>query len=137
MTARREQVFSGRKSAAGTHDSDDEDSNSNSRSRSQSQRDEHHFDFEDEDNEDGTDDSDDDDDEDDDDEADDVVSEEDDDDDLIEEGMEDLLVPSAPKHIECEEDDEFKAMFDKLLNEDITESRAAAVSRAQQMNVIA
>ena len=43
-----------------------------------------------------------------------------DDDDVIEEGMEDLLVPSAPKHIECEEDDEFKAMFDKLLNENIT-----------------
>ena len=51
--------------------------------------------------------------------------------------MEDLLVPSAPKHIECEEDDEFKAMFDKLLNENITESRAAAVPRAQQMNITA
>ena len=155
-----EQVFSGRKSAAETRDSDDEDSNSNSRSRSQSQRDEHHFDFEDEDdsedsddeedddddeddNEDGTDDDsdddddDDDEDEDEDDEADDVLSEEDDDENLIEEGMEDLLVPSAPKHIECEEDDEFKTMFDKLLNENITESRAAAVPRGQQMNVIA
>ena len=65
------------------------------------------------------------------------MSEEDDDEDLIEEGMEDLLVPSAPKHIECEEDDEFKAMFDKLLNENITESRAAAVPRSQQISVIA
>ena len=82
-----------------------------------------------------TDDSEDDDeDEEDEDEADDVLSEEDDDDDLIEEGMEDLLVPSAPKHIECEEDDEFKAMFDKLLNENITKG---AVPKAQQMNVIA
>ena len=152
-----EQVFSGRKSAAearGDSEDDDDDSNSNSRSRSQSQRDdEHRFEFEDDeedDSDDGSededeedidsedsDDDDDDDEEDQDEEADDVLSEEDDDEDLIEEGMEDLLVPSAPKHIECEEDDEFKAMFDKLLNENITESRAAAVPRAQQMNITA
>ena len=38
--------------------------------------------------------------------------------------MEDLLVPSRPKHIECEEDDEFQAMFDKMMNDNIAETRA-------------
>jgi hypothetical protein len=29
----------------------------------------------------------------------------------------------VPKHVACEEDDEFVALFDKMLNENIAESR--------------
>lgn len=49
--------------------------------------------------------------------------------------MEDLHVPSAPKYITCEEDDDFVAMFDKMLNDNITESRLAAVPKAQQVGL--
>lgn len=54
----------------------------------------------------------------------------------IEEGMEDLLVPSAPKFVACEEDDEFVNLFDKMVNENLTESRTA-VPRSQQVSVVA
>ena len=39
-------------------------------------------------------------------------------------GTEDFHVPSAPKHIECDEDNDFVSMFDKMLNENIAESRS-------------
>ncbi len=47
-------------------------------------------------------------------------------------GNEDYHVTSsaAPKHIVCEEDDEFVAMFDKMLNGNIAESRTVAANRA-------
>jgi hypothetical protein len=35
----------------------------------------------------------------------------------------DFHLASVPKHVACEEDDEFVALFDKMLNENIAESR--------------
>jgi regulator of nonsense transcripts 2 len=134
-----------RSKSAMTNESED-DSNSRSRSQSQQENDDFDDDDDDDDEEDEDDDEDSDDDEDGSDEEDEDEDEDDDDDDFsdrdeniveIEEGMEDLHVPSAPKHVECEEDDEFVSLFDKMLNDNITESRTAVVPRAQQMEIVA
>ncbi len=131
-----------RKSAR-TNDSDDEDDDSNSRSRSQSQYDHYDIDDEEEDEEDEStasesesevdddEDGDDDDDDDDSSEDDEDVDEDDHDDEIDDD------VALAPEHIACDEDDEFTAMLDKMVNDNIAESRSAALPRGQQMNMIA
>ena len=50
--------------------------------------------------------------------------------------MEDVHVTAAPKHVTCEEDDAFVNMFDKMLNDNIAESRRAAPG-AGQANIVA
>ncbi len=45
---------------------------------------------------------------------------------------------AAPKHVKCEEDDDFLAAFDKILNDSAAESRAVGVvPRGQQVNIVA
>ena len=41
----------------------------------------------------------------------------------MEEGDEDLLVPTRPSHQACPEDDDFLAALDKMVNENIAESK--------------
>ena len=41
----------------------------------------------------------------------------------MEEGDEDLLVPTRPSHQACSEDDDFLAALDKMVNENIAESK--------------
>ncbi len=48
------------------------------------------------------------------------------------------VLPVAPKHVKCEEDDDFLAALDKMVNDSVAESRAAAsVPRGQQVNIVA
>ena len=42
----------------------------------------------------------------------------------------------APKHIKCEEDDDFVNMFDKMMNETLNESKVP-VPRSQQLDIVA
>ncbi len=51
--------------------------------------------------------------------------------------MEELPVQAKPKHIACEEDEDFTAMFDKMLNENIAETRGTGLPRAQQVDIVA
>jgi len=44
---------------------------------------------------------------------------------------------TAPKLIACEEDDEFKNAFDRMLNENIAESRNTALPKGQQISIVA
>ena len=43
----------------------------------------------------------------------------------MEEGDEDLAVPTRPSHQACPEDDDFLAALDKMVNENIAESKNA------------
>jgi len=56
---------------------------------------------------------------------------------MIEEGEEDLVVPSAPANIHCQEDDDFMAALDKMVNESITESKNMIREKANMTNVSA
>jgi len=51
----------------------------------------------------------------------------------------DFVLPpiGAPKLIDCEEDEEFRSAFDKMLNENIAESRNATVPKGQQVSIVA
>ena len=42
----------------------------------------------------------------------------------VEQGDEELLLPSAPVLVNCQEDDEFQAALDKMINDNITESKS-------------
>ena len=41
----------------------------------------------------------------------------------VEEGEEDLVVPARPEHQPCAEDEDFLAALDKMINENISESK--------------
>jgi hypothetical protein len=56
------------------------------------------------------------------------------DDGMILEGTEDLHV-NAPKLVNCEEDDDFVNMFDKMMNDNLNENKV--VPRSQQLNIVA
>ena len=42
----------------------------------------------------------------------------------------------APKHVKCEEDDEFVDMFDKMMNDSLRETKAS-VPTSQQVEIVA
>merc|ERR1711913_162869 len=42
----------------------------------------------------------------------------------------------APKHLKCDEDDDFVNMFDKMMNETINETKST-VPRSQQVEIVA
>ncbi len=53
------------------------------------------------------------------------------------EGTEDLHIKSQrPKHIKCEEDDDFINMFDKMMNDNLNESKVS-VPKSQQLDLVA
>lgn len=50
--------------------------------------------------------------------------------------MEDVHIQTTPKHLTCEEDEEFLNLFDKMVNDNILEARAS-VPRSQQVDIVA
>jgi len=48
----------------------------------------------------------------------------------VEEGEEDLALPTAPVFQACEDDDDFLAMLDKMVNENLTESKGLTKDKA-------
>lgn len=56
---------------------------------------------------------------------------------MIEEGEEDLVLPSAPVNIHCQEDDDFMAALDKMVNESITENKNMIRDKGNMTNVSA
>ena len=49
----------------------------------------------------------------------------------------DQVQVKAPKHVKCEEDDDFVNMFDKMMKESLYETKAAEVPKSQQMDIVA
>ena len=48
----------------------------------------------------------------------------------VEQGDEDLLVPTAPVRVSCPEDEEFLAALDRMVNENISEAKAMQRDKA-------
>jgi hypothetical protein len=48
----------------------------------------------------------------------------------VEEGDEDLLVPTAPVRVACPEDEEFLAALDRMVNENISEAKTMQRDKA-------
>jgi len=71
--------------------------------------------------------------------ADAVVSQEEDDSEAmeVEQGDEELLLPSAPVKVECQEDDDFMSALDQMINENITESKNLARDKSSLLSVAA
>ena len=53
-----------------------------------------------------------------------------------EDGSPELPATSGPRHVQCEEDDDFLSAFDKMLNDSVAESRSAPRG-GQQINIAA
>ena len=55
----------------------------------------------------------------------------------VEQGDEELVLPSAPARIPCQEDEDFLAALDKMVNDNITESRSLLRDRNHLTNLTA
>merc|ERR1740128_881211 len=68
-----------------------------------------------------------------------TVSQEEDDSEAmeVEQGDEELLLPSAPVKVECQEDDDFMSALDQMINENITESKNLARDKSSLLSVTA